>query len=167
MRRIDYFYSAHSVYAYLGSRRLSEICAAHGCVLVHRPFMLSPVVEAVGGLPFAARTQAHVDYFFGRELERWAEMRGVSLLSHRPTYHDADYRVANGMVLALGTSGETVDAMAHAILEAHWRDDADLSDLDVLCALASGQGHDAEALLAAAQSEAVLAQVEALSLIHI
>ena len=61
--RIEYFYPTHSAYAYLGSKRLGEICAAHHCELVHRPFLLSPVVEQAGGQPFAGRSQAHVDYF--------------------------------------------------------------------------------------------------------
>ena len=103
MVTLDYVYSAHSAYAYLGSRKLAEICAANDVTLVHRPVLLSPVVEAQGSLPFAARTQAHVDYFFGRDIERWAEYREVPIVNYRPTYHDADYRVATGMLTAFAT----------------------------------------------------------------
>ena len=63
MSVIEYFYSAHSAYAYLGSARLSEICAAYEVRLIHRPILLSPVVKAQRNTPFADRTQAHVDYF--------------------------------------------------------------------------------------------------------
>jgi len=152
---IEYIYSAHSAFAYLGSARLTEICTAHGATLLHRPILLTPVVEAQGSLPFHARTQAHVDYFFGREIERWAEYRGVPVIAHRPTHHDADYSLASGMILALGDSGTATDRMAHRVLEAHWRDDADLSDVAVLRAIATGLGHDATALLAVAASDAV------------
>ena len=62
------------------------------------------------------------------------------------------------MILALGDRGAEVDAMAHALLEAHWRDDADLSDTAMLSALATRLGHDGDALLAAAQSADVAAQ---------
>ncbi|WP_299723200.1 DsbA family protein [uncultured Tateyamaria sp.] len=158
MRELIYYYSAHSAFAYLGSACLMEMCAAHTLTLVHRPIPLSPVVEAQGSLPFRARTQGHVDYFFGREIERWAEWRGVEVVPFRPTFHDADYTLASGMIMALGDRGEAVDAMAHALLQAHWRDDADLSDVATLRAFAEGLGHDATALMAQAQSDEIAAR---------
>ncbi len=161
MATIHYIYSAHSAFAYLGSKRLSEICAAQGTRLIHRPILLTPVVEAQGAQPFRARTQAHVDYFFGREIERWAEYREVPILRHRPTYHDADYSLASGLILALGETGPEVDAMAHALLEAHWRDDADLSNPMQLAQVAARLGHDPQALLALAGSEPVQARLRA------
>lgn len=152
MSVIEYIYSAHSAFAYLGSQELSSICLRHQVTLVHKPVLLSPVVEAQGSLPFSARTQAHVDYFFGREIERWAEYRDVPVLKFRPTYHDADYSLASGMILALGDRGANVDSMAHGLLEAHWRDDADLSCRQTLGETATNLGHDAESLLALAAS---------------
>lgn len=152
---IEYIYSAHSAFAYLGSAELSKICAADGVTLIHKPVLLTPVVEAQGSKSFADRTQAHVDYFFGREIERWAEYRDVEVVKFRPTYHDADYGLASGMILALGDRGERTDAMAHGLLEAHWRFDADLSDQKTLARLATDLGHDADALMKQAASKAV------------
>ena len=60
MATIEYVYSAHSAYAYLGSAELSRICADHHATLVHKPILLTPVVESQGSQPFRARTQAHV-----------------------------------------------------------------------------------------------------------
>ncbi|PTX57207.1 2-hydroxychromene-2-carboxylate isomerase [Litoreibacter ponti] len=159
MRKIKYFYSAHSAYAYLGSAALLEICVRHDCVLVHKPILLSPVVEAVGGLPFAARTQPHVDYFFGRELERWAELRGVPIINHRPTHHDNPLHLPNGVIIA--TPEALRDQMAHAILKAHWRDDADIADDGTLIALAERLGLDGAGLVRAALEPAVQAQLDA------
>jgi len=155
MSVIEYYYSAHSAYAYIGSARLAQICAAHDVTLIHKPILLTPVVEAQGSLPFRARTQAHVDYFFGREIERWAEYRGIEIVSFRPTYHDADYSLASGMIIALGESGAATDQMVHRLLEVHWRDDADLSNRDTLMAVATELGHDPYALLAEAASDKV------------
>jgi 2-hydroxychromene-2-carboxylate isomerase len=159
MPTLEYIYSAHSAFAYIGSVRLGGICAAQGVELIHRPILLSPVVEAQNSMPFHARTQAHADYFFGREIERWAEYREVKVVSHRPTYHDADYSVASGMIIALGSSTAPTDAMAHRLLEAHWRDDADLSDPKTLAQIAADLGHVPEALLAQAGSEPVQAKL--------
>jgi 2-hydroxychromene-2-carboxylate isomerase len=157
MQTIEYFYSAHSAFAWLGSARLAEICAARGARLLHKPFDLSPVVEAAGGLPFAGRTQAHVDYFFGRDIEHWAEYRGVAVIRHRPTHHDAPLALPNGAIIAAQETGQGADALAHAILGAHWRDDADISDADTLAPLIAGCGLDAGAILSAARSEPVQA----------
>ncbi|MEP2716620.1 2-hydroxychromene-2-carboxylate isomerase [Pseudophaeobacter sp.] len=145
--RIEYFYSTHSAYAYLGSKRLGEICAAHGCELVHRPFLLSPVVEQAGGQPFAGRSQAHVDYFFGREIERWAAYRGLPIIHYRPTYHDNALTLSSGMVIMAARLGQDVDALADALLQAHWRDDIDLMNPDELRRAARAAGLDPEPLL--------------------
>ncbi|WP_246040534.1 2-hydroxychromene-2-carboxylate isomerase [Roseovarius arcticus] len=157
---IEYIYSAHSAFAYLGSAELSKLCVEYHVSLVHKPVLLSPVVEAQGSQPFRARTQAHVDYFFGREIERWAEYRDVPIINFRPTCHDADYSLASGMILALEETGTKTDMMAHALLEAHWRYDADLSNPQTLAKMAAGLGHDADALMEQAASETVQDKLE-------
>lgn len=157
MREIEYFYSAHSAFAYLGSRRLSEICAAHGARLVHRPINLTPVVEASGAQPFAARSRTHVDYYFGREIERWAEFRDVPIIAHRPTHHDNPLNLANGMLIAATKSGADADRLAHAVLEAHWRDDADIADAAALSEIVRRAGADPAPLLNAALSPEIQA----------
>ena len=157
MRKIEYFYSAHSAFAYIGSQKLAAICAEHGCVLEHRPIALSPVVEAVGGLSFAVRTRGHVDYYFGREVERWAEFRGVEILNHRPTYHDNSLDLSNGMLIAAVEQGADVDALAHGVLQAHWCDDIDLANGDALASVAQTVGIDPAPLLDAALSAPIQA----------
>ncbi|MES0883163.1 2-hydroxychromene-2-carboxylate isomerase [Roseibium sp. SCP14] len=152
---IEYVYSAHSAFAYLGSRELMQICADHSATLVHKPVLLSPVIEAQGGLPFRMRTQKHVDYFFGREIERWSEFRSVPIMRQRPIHHDADYSLASGMIIALGETGALADAMAHGLLEAHWCNDADLSDSSTLMEIATELGHDANLLLESAASKEI------------
>ncbi len=161
MAIVEYVYSAHSAFAYVGSTALMRLCEASGATLVHKPILLSPVVEAQGGKAFRDRSQAHVDYFFGREIARWAEHRGVPIVHFRPTHHDADYQLASGMIFALGDTGPDVDALAHRLLEAHWRDDADLSDPQVLSAIASELGHDADTLLGQADSAPVRQKLSA------
>ena len=161
MSQVDYYYSAHSAYAYLGAQTLYKICKARGATLVHRPMLLSPVMEAAGGLPFAKRSRAHVDYFFGREIERWAEWRQVPVIHHRPVFHDNPLDLPNGLIIAAQEAGEDVDALSFAILRAHWRDDADHADPETLARLAADLGMNAAALLEGAQSQAIQAQHQA------
>ena len=161
MRKIEYFYSAHSAFAYLGSARLMEICRIHGCQLDHRPMDLRPVIDGVGGLPVDGRTRAHVDYFFGREIERWSELRNVPVIGHRPTHHDHALELPNGMLIAAAQQGADIDRLAHALLQAHWRDDADLADAPTLARIAVAVGIDAAPLLGAALSTPVQRQHQA------
>ncbi|MEM1039870.1 MAG: 2-hydroxychromene-2-carboxylate isomerase [Pseudomonadota bacterium] len=152
---IEVFYSAHSAFAYIGSKQVQALAKTHGLPLRHRLIHLSPVMEASGSVPFAKRTEAHKEYFFETEMNRWAAHRGVPIVGFRPTHHDADYTIAGCLILATQEAGLDADSLSHGILEIHWRDDADLSDEGVLAALVSSQSMDADVLMAQAKSRRI------------
>jgi len=158
---IEYFYSAHSLYAYIGSRRLQQIAAKTGRRIAHRPMDLRAVVAQAGAVPFGKRTQAHKDYFFGREMERWAEQRGVALGDSFPSHHANDITLPNCLLIAALGEGRDIHALEYRLLEAHWREDADLADAATLERLAGEAGWDGARLLEAARTEPVQAQYEA------
>ena len=132
-----------------------------GRTLVHRPMDLTAVVAAGGATPTTKRTAAHRAYFFGREIERWSEERNAPVVTGMPTHHWNDTTLSNCLLIAAANDGQAVDALAHAFLEAHWRDDADLADVAALRSIASTVECDIEALIEAAQTPAVKAQYEA------
>jgi len=98
-------------------------------------------------VPFGKRSKAHVAYFFGREIERWSEVRGAPTKTGIPTHHAKDPALANGMLIAGLGRGIDIDGLAHAILEAHWRDDADLADRLTLASIGRSVGVDPDSLL--------------------
>ena len=153
MTEIEYFYSAHSIFAYLGSARFMEIARATGRKIVHRPIDLNKTVPAVGSLPFRQRSPKHVAYFFRREIDRWAEERGATVMQGFPQYHHNDMTMCNGMIIAGVERDICMDQLAHAMLSAHWRDDADLADKGILAKLADGIGINPQPLLEASLSE--------------
>ena len=161
MPEIEYFYSAHSAFAYLGSAAFMEIASAAGRKIVHRPIALGRVVEAVSSVPFGSRSAGHRAYFFGREIQRWSEERQAPVMDGIPTHHANDTSLANGMLIAGLEQGLDIDQLAHAMLETHWRDDADLADAGTLSRLAQELGLNSEPLLNAALSPAVQAKYEA------
>ena len=57
--------------------------------------------------------------------------------------------------------GLNIDQLAHGLLEAHWKDDANLADPDTLKALADRDGYDGARLLDTAASDAVKATYDA------
>ena len=160
MADIEYFYSAHSLFAYFGSARLSVIAEAAGRRIAHRPMDLHKVMVGVGATPFNARSKKHYAYFFGREEERWAEYRGAPILPHRPTHHDNDTMLANCMLIAGLEQGIDIGPLAHAILQAHWRDDADFASPETLAELAGTVGVDPAPLLDAARTPEIQALYE-------
>jgi 2-hydroxychromene-2-carboxylate isomerase len=152
MTGITYYYAAYSSYAWLGSQRLMEIAKASGCPILHRPMDLRRVMAACGSTSFAERSLDFRNYFFNRELERWAEFRGLRTLGLRPTYHHHGYDLANRVLVAAILEDQNADQLAHAFLNGHWADDADLADADTLVRLTTAVGLDGAALLAAAAS---------------
>lgn len=159
MAHIDYFYSAHSAFAYFGSARLQAIADGAGRSLLHRPFDLRKTVAAVSGTANGARSEAHRHYFFGREVERWSQVRKAPIARLKPTHHDNDPGLANCLLIAAQQAGRNIDGLAHGLLEAHWRDDADLADPQTLTRIADI--HGMAALLDAARSDRAVAAYDA------
>jgi 2-hydroxychromene-2-carboxylate isomerase len=153
MADIEYFYSAHSAFAYLGSALFMEIAGRLERRIVHKPVDLRKLVATSSGVPFAKRSAAHYQYYFGREIERWSQWRNAPVMSHPPTHHHADTTLANCMLIAGLRQGLDMDQLAHAMLCAHWRDDADLSNRETLLSIGEAVGPDPEPLLQDALSD--------------
>ncbi len=161
MALIEYFYSAHSGYAYIGSAHFLRIAHAHDCVIVHKPMDLRRVVAKTGPGPTNSLTPQRKAYFSGREIQRWAQYRDAPIVSTTPTHHDHDIARSNGMLIAALEQGHNIDHLAHTLLGAHWRDNADLDDAETLVQLADAVGFNGEALAAAALGESAQAIYQA------
>ncbi|VAV97648.1 2-hydroxychromene-2-carboxylate isomerase family protein [hydrothermal vent metagenome] len=158
MAEIEYFYSAHSAFAYIGAQALRDICQRRGCRLVHRPVDLDPVIRAANGGVDRYRSPLHHAYFFGLEIERWAKFRDVPIIDFRPTYHDNPLALPNGMIIAAEKLGADVDGLSQAILTAHWRDNANITDKGRLIKIAQTAEIDPGPLLEIALSEDIQQQ---------
>ena len=161
MSGIEYFYSAHSAFAYLGSRRFMEIAAAASRKIVHKPYFLNRAIAGVGSVPTRERPQNHRAYYFRRQIDRWSEHREAPVMEGYPTEHWADMTLANCMLIAAARADADANSLAHAMLQGHWRDNADLSDRGTLVALARGVDVDPDPLLTAAETPEINAVYEA------
>jgi 2-hydroxychromene-2-carboxylate isomerase len=151
MKTIDYYYSTRSIYAYFGAQRIVDLARRFGRRLIHRPVDLSRVVPAAGSLPFDKRSAAHKAYQFGREIERWSEYLGIPALVD-PVHHFGDRTLSAGVILAAQAAGADVDRLHVDMLTALWRDDRDLSSVEVMASLVRGVGADAQAILDVARA---------------
>ncbi len=161
MAKIEYFYSAHSAYAYIGSAKFMEIVRAAGQSIIHKPFDLRAAVAVTGPGPTNGLTPQRRAYFSGREIERWAEARGAAIMQGHPTHHNNGIALSNGMLIAGLEQGVNIGQLAHGMLEAHWRDDADLDDRDTLSKIGKAAGIDPVPLLDAAISPEIQAIYDA------
>ena len=161
MSGIEYFYSAHSAFAYLGSRRFMEIAAAASRKIIHKPYYLNRVIAGVGSAPTREWPQNHRAYYFRRQIDRWSEHREAPVMEGYPTEHWADMTLANCMLIAAARADADANSLAHAMLQGHWRDNADLSDRDTLVALACGVDVNPDPLLTAAETPEINAVYEA------
>ena len=150
MAVIEYFYSAHSSYTYVGSAEFMRIVRAAGRAIDHRPIDFTQVVAMTGPGRLNRTTPARRAYYSHRQVERWAEFRNVPIMKENPIHHDEDMSLVHGMLIAGIGQGVNVDQLAHVMLEAHWVEGADLTDRQTLSRLGAKAGFEAEPLLAAA-----------------
>eukprot|EP00752_Nemacystus_decipiens_P019186 g17242.t1 len=80
------------------------------------------------------------------------------MMAERPTFHDSSYDLANRLLIAAGESGPDVDALAQAILTAHWVRDADLSREEQLASITESTGLSWQKLHSLAQSDEIKMQ---------
>ena len=155
MPTIDYFFTLVSPFAYLGHRALLDVAREHGAEVRFRPVALMGVWEHSGAVPLPQRPQSRQDYRL-IELQRWRERRGVPLNLH-PEHFPTNPTLADRSVIALVEAGADPADYAGAVMRACWAEDKDVAEADVLADLLEHAGHDASAILAAAQSDAVAA----------
>ena len=154
MPDIEYFYSAHSAYAYIGADLLSQIAREADARIIHRPIELRQVIAGMGGATNSLSPWRRA-YFSGREIERWAAYRNVAMMRGIPTYHHHDIARSNGVLIAALEAGHEIDRLSQTMLQAHWRDDADLDDEASLARIITAADLDPAPLLDAALSPAI------------
>ncbi len=161
-KAIDYYLFMISPWAYLGGPRLAEIARRHGATINVKPIDAAVVFPETGGLPLAKRAPARQEYRLV-ELRRWRDHLGLPL-TIRPAHFPVAHETAARLVIAAGDAAEGDPfALAQAILAAVWAEERDISDAATLRDIAAATGHDAAALLAAAESEATGKAYAALS----
>ena len=155
MTQIDYYFTLISPFAYLGHGAIQAVAARHSAVLAYKPVGLMAVWENSGSLPLGKRSKAQQDARL-IELQRWRERRGVPLNLH-PKHFPTNPTLADRCVIAITEADGDPAAYMLAGFRAVWANDLDLSDRNVVAGLLTETDHDAEAMLAAAESEHVAA----------
>lgn len=158
MAAIDYYYTHASPWAYLGHDAFLEVAQRHRAEVRFRPVPLGKVFAATGGLPLAKRAPARRAYRL-IELARWREVVGRPLVLE-PKHFPFDPSLADRAAIAIVVAGGSPAAFSGAAMAACWCEEHDLAERTVIADLLAAAGHDAEAVLASADSDEVRAVYE-------
>ena len=152
-RTIDYWFSLASPWAFLGHQAFLDLAKRHGVTVRYKPVPLGDVFPHTGGLPLPKRHPARQRYRI-LELQRWREARGIALNLH-PKHWPLPIALPDRTIVAVAESSADPGPYARRAFEAIWVEERDLKEDATLAALLNEAGHDGNAMLAAAKSDAI------------
>ena len=158
-RTIEYFFSLHSPWTYLGNALFHEIARRHGCAIAYKPMPLRSVFDETGGVPLPKRHPVRQRYRLV-DLQRWRERRGVPLVL-QPRFFPFDPSLADRVAIALMMQGSDPAAFIADVMAGVWARDSDMREPEAVAASADRAGFDGVALLGRAGEAEVLARYEA------
>jgi len=151
--RIDYFFTVTSPWAYLGHDAFLTLADRHRAQIAYRPIPIGPVFAASGAVPLAQRPAIRQRYRL-IELQRWRARRGLPL-NLKPAFHPADASLADCAAIAIAQRGGDPGAYLSRAFRAVWAEERNIADEGVVGDLLEASGEAADAIVAAAGSEAV------------
>jgi 2-hydroxychromene-2-carboxylate isomerase len=149
-RIIQYYFTPVSPWAYLGAARLEEIAARHRVPIAYKPCDYSRIFPASGGLPLAKRAPQRQAYRLV-DLKRWSEHLDLPL-TLRPKYSPTPDGAAARLIIAALLAGRPAGPLALALHRAVWTEERDIADRNTLIEIATEQGFDGPALVAASET---------------
>jgi 2-hydroxychromene-2-carboxylate isomerase len=157
-RRIDYYFSLLSPWAYIGNRLFIEIARRHDARIVYKPVLINEVFAQTGGLPLAKRHPVRQDYRLV-ELQRWRQKRGLAFHLW-PKHWPFDADLANCSALAIIAAGADPGEFVQKAFNGVWEGQQNLADAATLATMLREAGADADAILALAGSDEIRAAYE-------
>ncbi|HVE21555.1 MAG TPA: 2-hydroxychromene-2-carboxylate isomerase [Acidocella sp.] len=143
-RKVEYFLSMASPWAYLGHDAFRSLSQRHGVEVVVRPIPLRRLFPETGGLPLPKRHPVRQKYRLV-ELTRWRDLRNVPLKLF-PAYSPFDATLLDGVVTAAVISGYDPDAFMRKAFAGIWHEERNLADPSVIIELAVAAGLPASLL---------------------
>ncbi|MEM1284455.1 MAG: 2-hydroxychromene-2-carboxylate isomerase [Pseudomonadota bacterium] len=156
---IDYYVTLISPFSYLGHKAFLSVAAKHSATIAYKPMNLMDVFKTSGALPIPERPQSRQNYRL-IELQRIADVRQMPL-TLRPAHFPTNPALANGCVAAIAQAGGDPADFMFAAFQACWVNDEQIADEAVVRRLLAETGHDGDATLAEATSDAILAEMTA------
>jgi 2-hydroxychromene-2-carboxylate isomerase len=162
---IECFFDCSSPWTWLGFRNLRHLSAELGVAVQWKPVLVGGIFNAVNPSVYESRTRGvpAKQAYLKKDLQDWARHDGVDIRFPPSIFPVNSVKAMRACcwLLTPGRSATAMEAFAEAVFQAYWTHDQDISQDSVLASIASGQGIDAAALLAAIATPAVKAQLKA------
>lgn len=155
--QLDFFFFLGSTYSYLSVLRAEALAEREGVMLNWRPFSVRTLMREQNNSPFVGKPLKMA--YMWRDIERRAQQLRLPFSGPPPYPIDAD-ELANRVATLAAIEGWCPEFSQAAYRLWFWRKQ-DPGDAATLGELLSDLGHDAEAVLARANSEAVRARYAA------
>ncbi len=157
-RTVEFYFDFPSPYSYLAHTQLPKIAADHGATLVYRPFRILELMTIVGNRPTTIECKNKGKYA-GADLQRWTARYNVEF-ARNPYSKSLDFAALDRGALVAIEDGRGADYVT-AVFAAIWGRPADLSQRSVLIDTLERAGLDASALVERANTEAIVARLDA------
>jgi len=150
-RRLDYYFSMISPWAYIGHATFMDIVRRHNLAVTYKPVALGNVFAQTGGLPLSKRHPVRQRYRLF-ELQRWRDKRGLKFDLH-PKFWPFDVALADRFVIAATEAHDPTKLIGRGFT-AIWEEERNLADEETLVAIADEVGLPGPSLLEVAKGDA-------------
>jgi 2-hydroxychromene-2-carboxylate isomerase len=145
---VDFYFDLSSPYSYLAATQLPGLVARTGATVDWRPVVLGAVFKASANtMPSLSPPKAR---YMLADLHRWAERYGVPF--HFSSRFPVRALKAHRMIVSAGDV-EQAAHLGHALFDAAWVHDRDITADAELTAIATEAGLDGATLLGAAEGQ--------------
>lgn len=151
MPRLEFWYDLASNYSYLSAMRIDAMGRSAGVEIVWKPFLLGPIFKARGWETSPFNVYPDKGRNMVRDMQRTCEDRSLPFVMPKP------FPARSLLAVSVAHCGEADDwtpQFSRAAFSAEFARGEDISSVEVVEALLSGLGLDADAVMTLANSEA-------------
>jgi 2-hydroxychromene-2-carboxylate isomerase len=158
---IEFFFDCSSPWTYLAFHNIQPLAAELGVPIVWRPILVGGIFNTINPTVYASREHPVPvkARYSAKDMQDWARLAGLKI-KMPPTVFPVNSVKAMRACIVLEPQGRLVE-FARAVFEIYWGEDTDISQDAVLGEVCARLGLDGEALLEAAASPQVKAQLRA------
>jgi 2-hydroxychromene-2-carboxylate isomerase len=137
--RLEFFFDCSSPWTYLAFHRVQPLAALTGAELVWRPILVGGVFNSVNQTVYEQRANpvAIKLRYYGKDLRDWARYTGLAIGSPA-VFPVNSVKAMRGCFVA--EEHKKLPEYARAVFEAYWGEDRDISQDEVLGAVAEQVG---------------------------
>jgi 2-hydroxychromene-2-carboxylate isomerase len=158
---IECFFDCSSPWTWLGFRNLRALAAELDVPVHWKPVLVGGIFNTVNPSVYESRQHGvpAKQAYLKKDLADWARHEGVDIRFPPSIFPVNSVKAMRACCWLLAEDGgpQRMEDFAEAVFQAYWTHDQDISQDSVLGAIATAQGIDAAALLAAVATPAVKA----------